>query len=118
MNYILIGLGIALALSMAGNATLTHFYLEQRDTATQAVSDRDSARGAATACSDATEALAELSKKRAAEAESRRKDAETKALLAEGRAQQLLQARPSVPGDDCRSAQIQMDGWLNSRGVK
>lgn len=117
-KYLLIGLAIALALSMAGNAALTHFYLGQRDVATQAVSDRDSARAAATACSDATEDLAEQAAKRYAEAQSRREEAETQALLAEGRAQALLQKRPSVAGDDCRSAAVQMDDWLTTRKPK
>jgi hypothetical protein len=118
MNYVLIGLGIALALSMAGNATLTHFYLEQRDTAKQAVSDRDSARGAAKQCSDGVASLQAAAEARAAGAEQRRKDAETVALLAEGRAQALLQKRPSVPDDDCRSAAVQMDDWLSTRKPK
>jgi len=117
-KYLLIGLAIALALSMAGNATLTHFYLEQRDAATQAVSDRDSARNAAQQCSDGVASLQAAAEARAAGAEQRRKDAETQALLAEGRAQVLLQKRPSVAGDDCRSAALQMDDWLSTRNPK
>lgn len=117
-KYVVIGLSILLGLSALTNIGLTKVYLKARDGKTQAIADRDSARGAATACSDATEALAELSKKRAAEAEGRRRATETKAQLADGRAQKLLQTQPSVPGDDCRSAQVQMDDWLISRGAK
>lgn len=117
-KWLIISLGILLGLSALTNIGLTKAYLKQRDKATTAISDRESARDAATACSDATEALAELSKKRAAEAEGRRRAAETKAQLAEVRAQKLLQTEPSVPGDDCRSAQVQMDDWLTSRGAK
>ncbi|MBT2299294.1 hypothetical protein J7E70_02350 [Variovorax paradoxus] len=117
-KYIVIGLAILLGLSALTNIGLTKAYLKARDAKTQALADRDSARAAATACSDATEALAEQATRRYAEAQGRRKDAEMRALLAEGRAQQLLQTQPSVPGDDCRSAAAQMDTWLSTRNPK
>jgi hypothetical protein len=117
-KWISVGLGILLGLSTLTNIGLTKAYLKARDAKTQALADRDSARAAATACSDATEALAELSRKRATEADGRRKAVEARAQLAERRAQQLLQRQPSVPGDDCRSAQVQMDDWLTNRGTK
>ena len=117
-KWVIVGLGILLALSALTNIGLAKAYMKARDARTQAIADRDSARGAATACSDATEALRELADKRKADGAKRVKAAEAEALAAEGRAQFLLQKRPSVPTDDCRSAAAQMDDWLSTRRPK
>lgn len=114
-KYLIIGLGVLLGLSALTNIGLAKAYLKQRDKATTAVSDRDSARGAATACSDATEALAELSTKRHKEGEAARKAAERKAADWQLTAQRILTSPQKVPGDVCSSAQAEVDEDLAGR---
>lgn len=108
-------LGIALLLSLGANAVAVKAYLSARDRATVAVTDRDSERAAASACSDSVEALADLAGKRAKESAEAVAAARQAAKLAQSKAQRLLTATPAVPGDDCRSAAVQMDSWLTDR---
>lgn len=117
-GYAVAGLGIALALSLAGNAALTHAYLGARDDATKAVADASQARAAAKQCSDGVSSLQAAAERRAAAAEAERYAAERASQAAQRRAQTLLSKRPSVPADDCRSAAVQMDDWLSNRGAK
>ena len=76
----------ALALSIALNAALGLAYLGQRDKTTEAQSavtameqQRDGARAAASACSDAVEDLRNVADQRAAEAKAARAEAAAKA---------------------------------------
>lgn len=117
-GYLTIGLGIALAASLLGNAALTSQYLDVRDERTTAISDRDSARRDARQCSDDTARLEKLAADRETEAATARTEANAAVLAAQRRAQQLLAKRPSVPADDCRSAAVQMDEWLTNRKPK
>ena len=113
MNITMI-LSIALAISMAANAGLTYVYLGQRDETTIAQGERDQARGAATACSDATEALRELSDKRAKEAAKARQDAAAKAKNKEELADAIL-STPASDTDDCKAAATRATTWLKGR---
>lgn len=108
-------LAVALALSMAGNAALGWAWLGARDQVAVATTERDDARAAASACSDATEALRELADKRGAEAKHAQAVAREAAGRREGRAQQILSTPAAVPGDDCGSARVRVDGWLKGR---
>jgi hypothetical protein len=114
-KYLIIGLGILLGLSALTNIGLTKAYLKARDAKTQAIADRDSARGAATACSDATEALAELSNKRHKEGEAARVAAEKRARGWQQTAQRILTSPQKVPGNVCASAQAEVDEELAGR---
>ena len=114
-KWIMIGLGILLGLSAMTNIGLTKAYLKARDAKTQAIADRDSARGAATACSDATEALAELSERRHKEGEAARLAAEKKARGWQETAQRILTSPQKVPGNVCASAQAEVDEELAGR---
>ncbi|NDZ11473.1 hypothetical protein C7T35_01490 [Variovorax sp. WS11] len=114
-KWLIIGLGILLGLSALTNIGLTKAYLKARDAKTQAIADRDSARGAATACSDATEALAELSNKRHDQGEAARQAAEKKAASWQKLAQGILTSPPKVPGNVCASAQAEVDEELAGR---
>lgn len=110
---------IALALSLAGNAALGWSYLQHRDKAAAslatATTQRDQARADASACSDATEALQELARKRAAEAAPARAAAATTARTHQARADHTLSLQPSKPADLCASMQAMGDEWLASR---
>jgi len=113
MNPLLI-LGIALAISMAGNAGLTYAYLGQRDETTAAQGERDQARSAATACSDATDDLRDLADKRAKEAARARQDAAAKAKNKDELADAIL-STPASDADDCKAAAQRGTNWLKGR---
>ena len=113
---------IALLASLLGNVLLTRAYLGQRDTATAArasvgemTQQRDGARSLAAACSDAVDDLRELADKRKREGEAARASAAVKARTHERRADEILAAPPTVPGDACASAQHRVDSWLQGR---
>ena len=115
-------LHIILALSVAANAALGWAYLGQRDDTTQARADlagmerqRDGARGAASACSDAVEVLQDLAGKRAAAAVPVRAAAAKAAQQSERRADYTLSLKPRHVGDACASAQALADEWLRGR---
>lgn len=112
----------AAGLSIALNAALGWAYLGQRDKTATARSEvaamereRDGARAAASACSDAVEDLRILADERAAEAKAARAAAATKAKGHNQKADSILSTPPAVPGDDCRSAQVRVADWLKGR---
>ncbi len=104
-----------LALSVAGNAALGWAWLGARDGAAIATVERDDARAAASACSDATEALRELADKRGAEVKKAQAVARADASGRQQAAHTILSTPPAVPGDACASAQVRIDGWLRGR---
>ncbi len=104
-----------LALSVAGNAALGWAWLGARDGAAIATVERDDARAAASACSDATEALRELADKRGAEAKKAQAAARGKAGEHQRAANEIMTAPAPVPGDSCASAQVRVDSWLRGR---
>lgn len=113
---------IIILLSLAANAVLGWAYLGQRDDTTQAQTalrdmegQRDGARGAASACSDSVEALRELADKQAREGAAMRAAAAGKAKGHNQRADAILAAPATVPGDVCASAQARVDEWLKGR---
>lgn len=110
--------------SLACNGVLGWLYLGQRDdTATalasvgQATDQRDGARAAASACSDALDDLRTLADQRGAEAAAARTAAAGRAVQHNQRADQILAAPPAVPGNACASAQARIDDWLKARAV-
>lgn len=107
-------LGIALAISLLANAGLTKVYLGQRDETTAAQGERDQARGAATACSDATEALRDLAVKREAENKALRAAAALKAQSHDQKADEIL-ATPASNANSCIAADERFDKWLKGR---
>jgi hypothetical protein len=106
---------MALGLSVAGNAALGWAWIGAREKAATSVLQRDDARAAASACSDATEDLRQLADKRAAEAKKAQAAARSMALGHEARAHTILAMPAAVPGDACASAQARIDGWLRGR---
>lgn len=106
---------IALLISLAGNVALGWAWLDTRDDFATATVQRDQARGDASACSDATEALREQADKRAAAGKTATAAARAVAAGKQGRAQVILTTPPSVPGDDYASARRRADDWLLGR---
>lgn len=110
---------LLLALSVAGNVVLTKVWLGADRRATAVTEQRDTARAAATTCSDATEALRELADKRAEAGKAATAAAEARARTAEQRAN-AERTRPvappeAAPAQACETAQAQNAEWLASR---
>lgn len=125
MGRLTAGLAIALLASLAANGAMGWAYLGQRDDAAQARADlgameqqRDSARQAASACSDATDDLRDLADRRKAEAAPARAAAASAAAVLSHRADATLASAPTVPGDMCYSMQALGDQWLQERAQK
>jgi len=106
---------VILLVSLAANAALGWAYLGQRDNLAKATEQRDTARGDALACSDATEALRELAAKRSAAAAPARAAAASTARTYQQRADHTLGLQPSKPADLCASMQAMGDEWLQGR---
>lgn len=113
---------IALAVLAAGNLLLGWAWLSVRDDAATARAglvsmqqQRDGARQAAQACSDATEDLGKLAAQRAAEAAPARAAAAGQAAALNARADYTLATAPAVPGDSCASLQALGADWLKGR---
>ena len=113
---------IALAISLTVNAALGWAYLSQRDETATVRADlrgmegqRDSARQAASACSDSVDDLRELADRRGREAAQARAAAAAKAQSHNKRADQILATPAPVPGDVCASAQARVVEWLKGR---
>lgn len=105
----------ALLVSLAANGALGWAYLGVRDRAGVATTERDDARGAASACSDATEDLRAAADKRAVDGRTRQAGARQAAVERTSTAQQILATPAAVPGDDYASARARVDGWLKTR---
>lgn len=106
---------IALAISLAANAALGYFYLDQRDTATVATTETKQADGVAKACSDGVNNLGKQAVKRHADAAPKVEAARQQAEEAGKLAVQIISAPAAVPGDACASAQAAMDAWWERR---
>lgn len=122
---ITLALLIALGISAVGNIGLGWATVSQRDAKIEAQakvkriqSDLDDSIKAGEACTKSVEDLTKLADKRLLEA-TRAREAAKKAVrpLAQ-RADRNLATPAAVPGDDCKSAQIRVDGWLNERSAK
>jgi hypothetical protein len=111
-------LGIALALSLAGNALVTHAYLGARDDAAVATTKAQGSELLAKSCSDGVLSLQAAADTRVKRAEAAVAGAAAVYRTAEGKAQGLLNKAPTVPGNACASAQAQIDDWLSARAVK
>jgi len=113
---------IALAALAAGNLLLGWAWLSARDDAASARADlvsmqqqRDGARQAAQACSDATEALGALAAQRATDAAPARAAAAGQAAVLNARADYTLATAPAAPGDSCASLKALGSDWLKGR---
>lgn len=110
--------GALLAASLAGNGILARSYLHQRDNARSAMDQADRNLTVAKQCSDGVAALQTAAEERAKAAETDREAALKMAQDAQRRAQQLLNRKPTVPGDNCASTRAQIDDWLGTRGAR
>lgn len=112
-------LALLLAVSAVGNAVLTKVWIGADRRATAVTEQRDQARTAATACSDATEDLRTLADKRASAAKIETAKANARARTAEERANRERSAPVTAPtapvAEACDLAQRQNSEWLKGR---
>ena len=123
MGNLIIAAVVVALFSLLGNAGQAWLYLGLRDDLVLAKAaigareeERDTARQAASACSDAVDDLRKLADDRAKEAATARATAAAQARAAAQRADAILAAPAAVPGDDCASAQVRVESWLQTRG--
>ncbi|SDZ52997.1 hypothetical protein SAMN05421547_13214 [Delftia lacustris] len=112
---------IIIAALTLGNLLIGWAWLSARDDAVTARAElasmqqqRDGARQAAQACSDATEALGAVAAQRAAEAAPARAAAAGQAQALNARADYTLSRQPA-PGDSCAALQVLGADWLKGR---
>lgn len=113
-----------LAISLSSNAALGMAYLGQRDATTTArnetislTGERDGARATAKVCTEAVDELRTIAVKRTTEATAARLQAQSLERRYQVRADAILSAPPVVPGNDCQSAQVRVNGWMQARVV-
>lgn len=111
----LTALAWSLGVSVVLNIVIGAAYLDQRDTAAQAIEQRDTAKREASACSDATAALQTLADKRKREATVARAAAAKSASTHNQRADTTLSRQPKDPANSCASLQALGDDWLAGR---
>lgn len=115
---VLIGLAIALALSILGNILLWSSRDEAIQETAQVQSALKQSRDVAQTCSDSVQALKD--KADAAEAiaalarEANNKAADEKTI----KGTRTLQVQPSTPGNECKSTTDLLRSWHSQRAVK
>lgn len=114
-TYVIVGLAIALALSMAGNAYLVDLYLGERDAKVTAGVERDQVKEVAGACTSSVDAMQKAARQQTAVAVAAIAAAKTAGAPRKAAADAILSTPPSTPGDDCKSAQERADRWLTRR---
>lgn len=117
-NPLMAGLGIALALSMAGNALLFHLRDAALERAATAETRLSAAAAAAKACSAGVAKVREEANRRQAAVEKQAKAAEGRARTWQQRAQATLQVRPADASDSCASAEVLARSWLQERKAR
>lgn len=106
---------ITVALLLAGSALTGRAWLAARDDVARLTAEKAQALSAAAQCSESVTKLQSLAAKRSDKAKPAIAAAAHQALVAEQRADQVLAAPASTPGDDCKSAQDQVNDWLANR---
>jgi hypothetical protein len=111
MNYFI-------AVSLAFNLALGWAYLGQRDETQKAKDQATQAATAAKQCSDGVKDLQDAAADSKVDHLMALANAKEAADRANRRADIILKAGPAAPGDDCKSAQIRVDQWWQTRQTK
>lgn len=109
---------IALAVLVVANAATGWAWLQSRNEVATLEERVAAAVEVAGQCSRSVSALQADADKRAAAARAAIAAADKRAAAGNQRADQILARAPSVPGNDCASAQAQVDEWLANRQAK
>lgn len=107
-----------LAASVVVNFILATAWLGARDDAAESARTASQQAAVAKQCSDGVASIERVAKERADQAELARDAAIKLAGQAQRRALDLVASKPTVPGDDCASARVQVDEWLSNRSPR
>lgn len=113
-----IALAGGLAASVVMNFILATAWLGARDEAAESARTASMMAGTAKQCSDGVASIERVALERAQQAELARDAAIKMAGQAQRKALELVARKPSVPGDDCASARVQVDEWLSNRSSR
>jgi hypothetical protein len=116
-NPIMLGLAIALSLSVAGNSFLGSRWLAARDQVAVLEIERNAAQNAAGMCSKAVSDMEIRAATAAKQARPRVAAATAAAVVHDQRADAILITPPTQPADDCASARDQVHTWLQGRAL-
>jgi len=108
-------IGIVFAALLAANVITGWAWLHARDQVATLQERADAAVDVAGQCSRSVDQLQSTAAKQAAAARAAIAAANKRAAASNQVADQILAKAPSVPGDDCASAQAQVDDWLANR---
>lgn len=111
-------LPLIIAALVAANTATGWAWLHARDQVATLQERADAAVEVAGQCSRSVDKLQSTAAKQAAAARAAIAAANKRAAANNQLADQILAKAPSVPGDDCASAQAQVDEWLSNRQVK
>lgn len=109
---------IALAILLASNAVTGWGWLHARDQVATLQERADAAVDAAGQCTASINALQAAAQQQAINARAAIAAASKRAAASNQVADQILAKPPAVPGNDCASAQAQVDEWLANRQAK
>lgn len=112
---VIIGLAIALAVSLAGNAWLFWTVSDQREEIGAVNADKANITAAAQACSDGVADIQKQSQLQIELAQKQITAARQAATQANRRADRERNRPQAVPGDECASAAVESREWLRSR---
>ena len=113
-----LAMAAGLAASVVMNFILATAWLGSRDDAAEAARTASQQAAAAQQCSDGVASIERVATERAQQAELARDAAIKLAGQAQRRAMELVARKPTVPGDDCASARVQVDEWLANRSPR
>lgn len=109
---------LAVAVLVATNAATGWAWLHARDQLAVAQERADAAVDAAGQCTASITALQAAAQQQAINARAAIAAASKRAAASNQVADQILAKPPAVPGNDCASAQAQVDEWLANRQAK
>lgn len=114
----IIALSAGLGASVIMNFVAVNAWLSARDDAADARRTASQQSATAAQCSAGVADIELKAKQRAEQAEAVRDAAIRMAGQAQKKALELVSKQPTVPGDDCASARVQVDEWLSNRSAR
>jgi hypothetical protein len=111
-------LAIVLALSIAGNAVLGWMWIGAREDVAVSTSVLGIVRDSAQMCSEGAEQMIDEAGKLAVKAKAAQAAARQAATQKQALAQIIMSTPAAVPGDDCASARVRVDGWLMRKAAQ
>jgi hypothetical protein len=106
---------VALAVSLLGNLAVGRAYVKTKEELAATEQRLDTATAAARSCSESVERMATQAQDQAKQARKAVEAAQGRARALEAAARAELTRQQAVPGDACKSAQVETAEWLAKR---